>query len=47
MKKTTAKKKYSAPKMKVTELKHQTCLLGASDYNDQFNMADPVKDYFA
>lgn len=44
MKKTSAKKKYSAPKMKVTELKHQANLL---QYSNQLNMADPVKDYFA
>lgn len=30
--------------MKVTELKHQASLM---QYSNQFNMADPVKDYFA
>jgi hypothetical protein len=44
MKKTSAKKKYSAPKMKIAELKQKTSLLA---YSDQFGMADQVKDYFA
>ena len=43
MKKTTAKKKYSAPKMKVTELKRQTNLL----YGSQLGMVDSEKDYIA